>query len=493
MTSFYQAFLSHHIDLTPLGMDLKAKEAPYPCTPKGASILGWSGVDGIHYCRIRGWGETVFAVEPARGAAGAVHPLAWNFRDLLRLLLYAGSMAALENAWRWDDGQWAAYCREHPPGEAQRAVLARIAKEMGLSPMEEPWRYIRRLQAEFDASAFASTDQPPAGRPAPWRVYFHGGFGSGARYERAGREIPVEKRFQWLGGAWYIPSVYACGAGLVMDILRRVPAREILAFMARWQLTADAQADAFTAEEQLLMEAGHPFRTDYYPCLRIEDGAALKASQGCGICWNPIDPERNDRDAGRALRHYGLEPQDGWSIMRWRFPWPEGRRMDPGRLAVTLSPGERALPGPRFSVAGPGDHASFTDPVSGGLHRLTVRCCEAERLDPAIHRGAGEAWPGCFTVMGYTVDPPLPEGRLVVMDTAGSDPPRPQPGQAHSACCAVGIIGGASCPTVLGGGEDGPESVQYAASALHYTPAGSITWRMVFYQRKGEDRTVDLL
>ena len=44
MASFYQAFLSHHIDLSPLGMDLKASGAPYPCTPKGATILGWAGV-----------------------------------------------------------------------------------------------------------------------------------------------------------------------------------------------------------------------------------------------------------------------------------------------------------------------------------------------------------------------------------------------------------------------------------------------------------------
>ena len=79
MASFYQAFLSHHIDLSPFGMDLKASGAPYPCTTKGATILGWAGIDGIHYCRLRGWGEAIFVVDPSNGEADAVHPLALSF------------------------------------------------------------------------------------------------------------------------------------------------------------------------------------------------------------------------------------------------------------------------------------------------------------------------------------------------------------------------------------------------------------------------------
>ena len=57
----YQGFLKKKIDLAPLGVERGADRAGYFCTPQGASIIGWAGVDGIHYCFIRGFGEMVFA------------------------------------------------------------------------------------------------------------------------------------------------------------------------------------------------------------------------------------------------------------------------------------------------------------------------------------------------------------------------------------------------------------------------------------------------
>ncbi|MEF9971038.1 MAG: hypothetical protein RR731_01860, partial [Oscillospiraceae bacterium] len=62
MSSFYQKFLRKHISLAPLGVEQNSDYTAYFCTPKGASIIGWAGVDGIHYCFIRGFGDMVFAV-----------------------------------------------------------------------------------------------------------------------------------------------------------------------------------------------------------------------------------------------------------------------------------------------------------------------------------------------------------------------------------------------------------------------------------------------
>lgn len=492
MASFYQAFLSHHIDLSPLGMDLKASGAPYPCTPKGATILGWAGIDGIHYCRLRGWGEAIFVVDPSNGEADAVHPLARNFQDLLRLILYTQGADALAQAWQWDQAQFEAYCRQRPVGEAQRAVLDRIAGELGLSPMDHPWRYIRQLQAEFDASAPAFPRQPQAAPPLPWKVYFHGGFGSGVRYERAGREIPVERRFCWHGETWYIPAVYACGAGLVIDFLRRVPAGDIRDFIARWRLTPDSGLDSFTPEEQLQIEAEQPFSIDFHPRLQV-NGSFLEASQGCGMCWNPVYPEGNNDDVKRALRHYRLDPQDGWSIMRWRFPWKAACRPKLKRLFVTLSADEVALPGACFTAAVPGDRIFFTDPVSGGAHTLTIQSYQPERLEASFQRSVRQGLPACFVSMGYTVSPPLPEGRLAVIDTVKPDPSHLLTGdEGNDTCCAVGIIGGADGPVALFLSADHSD-LQYTASALHHEPVSSVTWRMIFYRKTKEDITVPLI
>jgi len=74
----YQKFVKSDIDLSALGFERRETNIPYFCTPKGARIIGWAGVDGIHYCFVRGFGETVFAVSPMNGG-DYVHPIARSF------------------------------------------------------------------------------------------------------------------------------------------------------------------------------------------------------------------------------------------------------------------------------------------------------------------------------------------------------------------------------------------------------------------------------
>ena len=80
-------FLKAQIDLEPLGLIMDGPFEAYFCTPKGARIFARSGVDGIHFCFVRGFGETVFAVSPMNGRENCVHPVTKSFRDFLRLLL----------------------------------------------------------------------------------------------------------------------------------------------------------------------------------------------------------------------------------------------------------------------------------------------------------------------------------------------------------------------------------------------------------------------
>ena len=93
MDRTFQKFLRSGLDLAPLGVERREENLPYFCTPKGAAIFGWAGVDGIHYCFIRGFGGMVFAVSPMNAAPDCVHPLARDFADFLRLLLACGDAA----------------------------------------------------------------------------------------------------------------------------------------------------------------------------------------------------------------------------------------------------------------------------------------------------------------------------------------------------------------------------------------------------------------
>ena len=104
------------MDRSLIGLEPGGDENNYFCAPRGANIIGWAGVDGIHFCFIRGFGETVFAVSPMNTPGNTVHPLARDFKDFLRLLLACGDTAAPEQAsgW-WDQAQFDAFLWENAP------------------------------------------------------------------------------------------------------------------------------------------------------------------------------------------------------------------------------------------------------------------------------------------------------------------------------------------------------------------------------------------
>ena len=56
MDRTFQKLLQSKIDLSSVGVEFREDNAPYFLyAPKGASIFGWVGVDGIHFCFIRGF------------------------------------------------------------------------------------------------------------------------------------------------------------------------------------------------------------------------------------------------------------------------------------------------------------------------------------------------------------------------------------------------------------------------------------------------------
>ena len=131
-----------------LGAEGGRNAVRYTCTPKGAKIFGWAGVDGIHFCTVKGYGEKIFAVSPMNPGRDCVQPIARDMDDFLRLLLACGDTAALEQAWMWDEAQFEDFLRENPPTEAQRAVMREIEEKCGLTPMERPWWYLKEVREE---------------------------------------------------------------------------------------------------------------------------------------------------------------------------------------------------------------------------------------------------------------------------------------------------------------------------------------------------------
>ena len=150
--NLYQQFKKLNIDHSVIGLEQCDTPAGYFCTPKDAKVIGWAGVDGIHYCFVKGFDEMVFAVSPANLSGEYVHPISRSFEDMLSLLLACGSMDAIEQAHMWDEAAFDGYVKENQPGEAQAAAMEAIQELLGIEPMEHPFAYIKELQEGFDYS-----------------------------------------------------------------------------------------------------------------------------------------------------------------------------------------------------------------------------------------------------------------------------------------------------------------------------------------------------
>lgn len=507
--TLYERFLALGLDLGPLGFGAGSARSGYDCTPPGAQVLGWAGVDGIHYCSVPGFGEMVFAVSPMELPGDTVHPVARSFEDFLCLLLACGSCAALDQAHGWTQAQFEQFLVENRPDAAQTSLLAQLSDGLGLAPMEQPFAYLKELQSGFGSTRLPRTEAPaeapaqPAAEPC-WQVYFDGGFWGHPGRSRPGQELPLNKTFLWGGRVWHVPSAYLCAAGLVLDLCLEAEPACIRAFGEKWGLYENDTPD-LSPEQQERMAAEHPLDPDLRPCLSI-NGRPSPQSHGCGLTWLPagcLPPgTQNDEQAAACLAHYGLDTGRGWAIRRFAFPWATRRRPQLRSLRVTLAQAPVCLLGPRFTTPPTGGTLTFTHPVTGAVHTLTVMGWEPQVLTlPPSAQGQFAAYrvPSYYVGLTYTLAPDLPEGECFVRDCAPGDAPAMVPAAGGSPAApegsgCIGIIGGPDGPTALflhpKASDDGPHA---ACSSLRFQPVEQVEWQVVFRHKPVEDIEVTLL
>ena len=498
MDRTYEKFLRLGISLAPLGIERREDNEPYCCTPKGADILGWAGIDGIHFCRVRGFGSRIFAVSPMNSAPDHIHLIAEDFEHLLRLLLACGDAAALEQAWQWDAAQFDAFLTENPPEAAQQAVLEAIRTETGLTPLAEPWAYLHGLDRSFDYGRLRySEDFAPAEPPAPrsddaWSVYFDGNFWGHSGRGRAGKEISLGAQFSWAERQWLIPAAYVCAKGLVLDLCMCVEAEALRAFAEKWGLTEDNDdAERFSEDEQRQLALENPLSMHIMPCVTV-NGRTLSRSRGCACAYRP-GGHACEAEMEAVMAHYGLDREAGWFVTRCAFPWNGRKPAELRSLTLTLRAEPTAIPGPRFTVHAPGDTAELPLP-GGGTCTLTVLSLEPQTLPDRAGFPVRYFFPQHFMLMEYTLTPE-PEDRVTLTDCARSDQPLEiMPDGAPTAGGCFGIIGGEDGPTAIVFPGKETDARHAACSALHFEPpVDGITWRAVIHKTLYSDLTCTLL
>lgn len=519
--TLYEKFKKLDINFSHISLEQGDTHSDYFCTPQGAEVIGWAGVDGIHCCFVKGFGETVFTISPMNTQGNYVKPVANTFEDFLRLLLACGGVDAVEQAWMWNRGEFNAYLETYPPNDKQRVVLDELRDSLSLTPMDDPYGYIKGVQSAFDYSRLSfpkeyyefggnkpEAESPPE-RPE-WKVYFENGFGGYHEgHDKPGTEITINKTFTWDGQIWSIPAVYSCEKGLVVDFCIEVDLNDYRAFVEKWRPCWEGDR-SLTPEDEERQDAENPLTVDFNSKAVVND-RELRPKSGNGSCWLPMtlrqeyeqeEYRQQDWDTLWLMEHYGLDTEKGWVFWRQSFPWVTKTKPVLKTLAMSLEMDKRAIPGPRFTVSGAEDVIPFTHPVAGEKYILRVVEVENQEADLS-HLDSSFEYPTHYTILSYVIEPELPRNELTVRDCVQGDSPRPNPqkqaalaaiggADGPAAACSVGIIGGTDGPTAILLANEKTGHPHFACSALRFEQPERVEWRMVFYHKMVEDITVDL-
>lgn len=498
MDGIYERFKKLDLDYSLIGFEQCESFLPYYCTPENAHIIGCAGVDGIHYCTVPDFGDMIFAVNPTN-FGDCIHPIARNFEDLLRMLLFTGDMAAIEQCHAWDEKSFTSFLAEYPAFEDQQTILRAVQKEFDLEPMSDTFDYIKKLQSEFDLSEITFTedyydlDMNPAvpADSTEWKVTYDGSFWHSDG--EAGTEIKIDKTFYWGSEKWYIPAVYICDKGLVTDYFMEADPTAVKAFIDKWELYNE-ESHNFTAEQQNLISRENPIDISFHGQITC-NGKLLREDHGCGLSWIPksciaadFTPEI---EAMEILEHYGLDTDRAWAIHRACCRWVDAPEPDINSLSVKMIRERENITARHFFTPDVGESVSIIHPLNGKKYCLTVHDIEGKKLPENAFPDSDMETPNFYTAISYSLSPDTSGRNFMLSDSAESDRPRLK--ESASQSNSVGIIGGADGPTAVFLGNPNSKTLRCACSALHFEPVDRVEWRAVFSEKLMEDITVELI
>ena len=374
--NYLNSYLRSKLDLSHIGLQRGEKKSYYFCTPVLSKVIGWAGVDGIHFCVSKNFGEIVFAVSPMNTPGNFVHPVARNFEDFLRLILACHDTSAIEQCWFMDREVFDSFLEANPPTDEAQKCLNEIQKKYKLMPMEDPFQYMHKLQEEFD---YDSIVYPPEyyelveeheERPAPkWKVTWDGDFFD-ENPETVGAEpISVDTWFRWAGIDWYVPEVYPFDQGVILYLLGKVDPMLVPEYNYEDLISPEAH-------ERLMAE--NPLNIHTRPELSVND-LMLRQAGGMGVTWMPQG--HGDLESKWVLQHYEQNMDFAWQINRIKFFWPACGKMDIQKMSLTMKQHPVSISGSHFKTPDAGNCVVLTHPQTDKEYILHIDEMKQEKAD----------------------------------------------------------------------------------------------------------------
>ena len=491
--NYLNSYLRSKLDLSQLGFIRGEKESGYFCTPVLSKVIGWAGVDGIHFCISKNFGEIVFAVSPANLPGEYVHPVARNFEDFLRLLLACYDTAAIEQCWFMDREVFEDFVSGNQPDDRTKKCLEEIRKKYKLMPMEDSFGYMHKRQDEFDYDSivyppeYYEIVEIPEARTAPeWKVTWDGDFFDENPDTVGAEPVIVNTWFQWAGIDWFVPEVYSFDKGIVMHLLGKVDPDLVLQDEYEGFVSPEVH-ERMMAENPLNLQARHE--------VSIND-IAMRPAGSMGITWMP--GHNWNLESKWFLEHYGLDLDSAWQIHKIKCFWPACGKMDIQKMSLTMKQHPVSISGTHFKTPDAGNCVILTHPQTDKEYILHIDEITQETADFSRINDHELEYPACYSQMRFRVEPDMSRNQFRIVDCAKSEQPRRREGITRndgSHAVSFGIIGGADGPTVMVMGQPKSEVPQthMAASSLRFEHAKHIEWRIVFQEIPNEDITVSLI
>ena len=484
--TLYQRYARLPIRFAALGLERGSEKSSYFCTPKGARVIGWAGVGGIHFCFIRGYGDAVFAVNPM--AAGEyVQIVSRNFEEFLSLVLSCGGSAAIEQARYWTREQFDEFVAADKTNDpARQDALAAIAA-LGVTPIADPYDYLAAVRREVDCAALQPKEPAAPAENGPFPVVWDSSIHSRPRRRKPAREVAVNAVFFWGEEEWRVPCLYVCAEGVMVDYCVGVEPAKVKEFLGYYASLCGGLDVEPTEEQRDELERHNPLHIAFRSVLTV-DGTELPAKSGSSTFWVPescgSEELTSENQRTRAiLDRYGLDEGKAWVFWRSSYPWNKRRGCAVKGASLRLMRDKVNVTAGHFADPQPGEEIPFAHPVTG--ERYTLRVLEVEQQTLPNNRFSHDpetVYPDCFAALTAVVEPPL-EG-ITVRDCAENDPPR------GSNNCAMGVA-------IIGrkGGLSAAQGQQTlcAVSAMHFAPPESVTWRITVSVKPMEDMETVLL
>ena len=326
-----------------------------------------------------------------------------------------------------------------------------------------------------------------------WFITFTGGFSNRKKGKNA-KKIAVDKTFERLDRAWYIPAVYLCPKGIVADILIGTEPEMIKDFFDKWAYFSGRE-DSLNQEQLRELERETPLDISFRATLCV-NGRKLGRSFGSAINFIPQallpDGGENSQEALKVMNHYGLDKNKAWTMHRISFPYTVTKKTVIKSLSIEFAEEHERFYGEKFTCDKAGGKITITNPVDGTKHELTVLEITEEAL--SIPDFDSMKLPSHYRQMFFYLEPECKDFSLI--DCKENDAPVPFKNtgkQCDNKATAIAVIGGADGPTAIFTSAAQQKNSHTACSSLRHNLTEHTVWQSVFRRKTADKLNIKLI